>query len=143
MSPLSAQSRKKALRWVLLLFPHLDSNLNIPLQERRVLDYLNAYRSTGRPPVPCPPQPTDPAQRAALGYPPLFQPYIGVEGAPPPGPGVNVNGAGPSASTSTTGVVDFVAQVFRPTVTTEFGTSARFQSLVAQPEYSGYSPEVN
>ncbi|KAI1790316.1 hypothetical protein LXA43DRAFT_1016598 [Ganoderma leucocontextum] len=106
-------------------------------EERRVLDYLNAYRTTGRPPVPCPPQPTDPTQRAALGYPPLFQPYIGVEGGGPPG----FSGAGPTASTSTPGVLDFAAQVFRPTETTEFGTNARFQSLVAQPEYLGYSPE--
>ena len=88
--------------------------------------------------MPCPPQPADPTQRAALGYPPLFQPYIGIEGAPPPG----VNGVGPVASTSTPGVADFGAQAFRPTETMEFGTTARFQSLVAQPEYSGYSPEV-
>ncbi|KAM5537929.1 hypothetical protein V8D89_008405 [Ganoderma adspersum] len=126
-----------AARLVYMNVSAVRPNQEESFEERRVLDYLTAYRATGRPPVPCPPQPTDPTQRAALGYPPLFQPYIGLEGAPPPG----VNGAGPVASTSTPGVVDFAAQAFRPTETMEFGTNARFQSLVAQPEYSGYSPE--
>ena len=39
-------------------------------------------------------------------------------------------------------VANLAAQVFRPVETTEFGTKAAFQSLVAQPEYAGYSPEV-
>ena len=39
-------------------------------------------------------------------------------------------------------IANLAAQVFRPVETTEFGTKAAFQSLVAQPEYAGYSPEV-
>jgi len=43
-------------------------------EEMRIDDYLKAYRSTGRPPQPCPQQPEDESQRASLNLPPLFKP---------------------------------------------------------------------
>ncbi|KAI0351947.1 hypothetical protein OH77DRAFT_1428969 [Trametes cingulata] len=106
-------------------------------EERRYLDYLHAYQTTGRPPPPCPPAPTDPKQRAALGLPPLFEPL--VEGAP------LVNGV---ATTSSSPVVpgpvaapNFLAQAFVPTKIQEYGSDTHFHSIVAQQEYSKYSFE--
>ncbi|KJA20480.1 hypothetical protein HYPSUDRAFT_43184 [Hypholoma sublateritium FD-334 SS-4] len=43
-------------------------------EEVRMADYIAAYQSTGRPPVPVPQLPADAAARAALGLPPLFAP---------------------------------------------------------------------
>ncbi|KAL0579409.1 hypothetical protein V5O48_002580 [Marasmius crinis-equi] len=43
-------------------------------EEVRIDDYLKAYSTTGRPPQPCPQEPKLPAERAALGLPPLFEP---------------------------------------------------------------------
>jgi len=43
-------------------------------EETRVNDYIQAYRSTGRPPQPCPQQPEDESQRKSLNLPPLFKP---------------------------------------------------------------------
>ncbi|EGO00562.1 hypothetical protein SERLA73DRAFT_133491, partial [Serpula lacrymans var. lacrymans S7.3] len=43
-------------------------------EELRVQDYLKAYTTTGRPPVPCPQEPTTESSRTALGLPRLFQP---------------------------------------------------------------------
>lgn len=45
-------------------------------QEVRIDDYVKAYQTTGRPPLPCPQEPTDESQRKALNLPPLFKPYI-------------------------------------------------------------------
>ncbi|KAF9222436.1 hypothetical protein BS17DRAFT_809478 [Gyrodon lividus] len=43
-------------------------------QELRVQDYMKAYQTTGRPPLPCPQSPETPKDRIALGLPPLFVP---------------------------------------------------------------------
>lgn len=49
-------------------------------EEFRVEDYIKAYQTTGRPPQPCPQEPTDELQRKALNLPPLFKPKrIGLE----------------------------------------------------------------
>ncbi|KIK58103.1 hypothetical protein GYMLUDRAFT_706839 [Collybiopsis luxurians FD-317 M1] len=45
-------------------------------EEVRIDDYLRAYQSTGRPPLPCPQDPLDAQERAARGLPPLFQPVL-------------------------------------------------------------------
>ncbi|KAK1228840.1 hypothetical protein PQX77_008107 [Marasmius sp. AFHP31] len=45
-------------------------------EEVRIDDYLKAYQTTGRPPPPCPEEPKLPAERAALGLPPLFEPTL-------------------------------------------------------------------
>ena len=44
-------------------------------QELRIEDYTEAYSTTGRPPTPCPPEPTGENDRVLLNLPPLFQPY--------------------------------------------------------------------
>ncbi|KAI0752815.1 hypothetical protein C8Q80DRAFT_1148383 [Daedaleopsis nitida] len=109
---------------------------NIPLnrpaqeesfEERRIADYLHAYRTTGRPPAPCPQVPTDPQQRVALGLPPLFVPFSEIEGGAMNGVAV------PPA--------DFEYQAFKPTKQQEHGVDAMIQSISAQPEYFDYSPE--
>ncbi|KAJ3893653.1 hypothetical protein GG344DRAFT_63587 [Lentinula edodes] len=45
-------------------------------EEVRVDDYLLAYQTTGKPPLPCPQEPVLPHLRAARGLPPLFQPTV-------------------------------------------------------------------
>lgn len=42
-------------------------------EELRTDDYIKAYQSTGRPPQPCPQEPTDEALRISLNLPPLFK----------------------------------------------------------------------
>ncbi|KAI0365075.1 hypothetical protein BV20DRAFT_973634 [Pilatotrama ljubarskyi] len=105
-------------------------------EERRFLDYLHAYQTTGRPPPPCPPVPTDPKQRAALGLPQLFEPL--VEGQP------LTNGVATTSSSSTAGPAaapNLLAQAFVPPKVQEYGSDAYFHSIVAQQEYSTYSFE--
>ncbi|KAJ6556500.1 hypothetical protein DFH09DRAFT_1317821 [Mycena vulgaris] len=46
----------------------------ILIPERRINDYLESYRGTGRSPPPCPPHPPDPAARVGQRLPPLFVP---------------------------------------------------------------------
>ena len=103
-------------------------------QERRVKDYIQAYIATGRPPAPCPQVPTDPQQRAALGLPPLFEPYTEVEGG--------VNGVATTSATPSA-APNFAAQACSPVKTQEYGSDTVFHSIVAQPEYSKYSFEVS
>ncbi|OBZ69859.1 hypothetical protein A0H81_10149 [Grifola frondosa] len=84
-------------------------------EERRVQDYLHAYRTTGRPPAPCPQVPIDPQARAALRLPPLFEPHVEAI--------TNLSGRGsPTASGSPEPPLDV-------------------QSIVAQPEYKQFSFE--
>ncbi|KAF9072575.1 hypothetical protein BDP27DRAFT_1417929 [Rhodocollybia butyracea] len=45
-------------------------------EEVRVEDYLLSYQSTGKPPLPCPPEPVNSQERMARGLPPLFQPTL-------------------------------------------------------------------
>ncbi|TFK90244.1 hypothetical protein K466DRAFT_644523 [Polyporus arcularius HHB13444] len=108
------------------------SDADESFEERRVKDYIQAYIATGKPPAPCPQLPTDPQQRAALGLPPLFEPYTEVEGG--------VNGIA-TTSGSPADAPDFAAQAFVPMKTQEYGSDATFYSIVAQPEYSKHSFE--
>ncbi|KAL0948984.1 hypothetical protein HGRIS_009084 [Hohenbuehelia grisea] len=66
----------------------------ISFEEVRVQDYLKAYTSTGRPPVPVPQEPTSAHARLAQGLPPLWKPYIEEL------PGLGASGAGGAAATS-------------------------------------------
>ncbi|KAJ3792811.1 hypothetical protein GGU11DRAFT_812330 [Lentinula aff. detonsa] len=43
-------------------------------EEVRIDDYLLAYQTTGKPPLPCPQEPVLTHERAARGLPPLFEP---------------------------------------------------------------------
>ncbi|OJT05295.1 hypothetical protein TRAPUB_3885 [Trametes pubescens] len=110
-------------------------------EERRFLDYLKAYQATGKPPVPSPPVPTDPQQRAALGLPPLFEPLIEAEAV--------VNGIITPSTSSATPITpspssappNFLAQAFVPTRVEEYGSETFFHSIVSQAEYSKWSFE--
>ncbi|KAJ7626955.1 hypothetical protein FB45DRAFT_1081922 [Roridomyces roridus] len=53
-------------------------------QEVRFLDYQASYREKHRPPLPCPPYPTDPTVRAREGLPTLFVPGPHPAAAPNP-----------------------------------------------------------
>ncbi|PPR05626.1 hypothetical protein CVT24_002812, partial [Panaeolus cyanescens] len=53
-------------------------------QEVRIEDYISAYQTTGRPPAPCPPEPTDVNARKALNLPPLFVPHQMTASGPQP-----------------------------------------------------------
>ncbi|KAF7314037.1 hypothetical protein HMN09_00562300 [Mycena chlorophos] len=123
-------------------------------EEVRMSDYLNAYRTTGRPPPPVPPLPTDPASRTAQGLPPLFVP------APfPGGPLTASSGVAPTAtvfgvqpgtglpSTSATNTDPAklpIAQTFTPPVVqpqTVGGEREVYMVITVAPEYSHWSPE--
>ncbi|KAJ4480247.1 hypothetical protein J3R30DRAFT_3370995 [Lentinula aciculospora] len=45
-------------------------------EEVRIDDYLLAYKTTGKPPLPCPQEPVLAHERAARRLPPLFQPTV-------------------------------------------------------------------
>lgn len=87
----------------------------------RIEDYLKALSATGKPPAPCPAQPTAPASRAVLGLPPLFQPHS-IEDPPTP----------------TTISEIPAAQVFTPSRIAD----ETFYSITANVKYDGFSFEV-
>ncbi|KAJ3531356.1 hypothetical protein NMY22_g8188 [Coprinellus aureogranulatus] len=105
-------------------------------EEVRIDDYLKAYTTTGKPPPPCPEQPTGDMERQALGLPPLFKPY-------PPVPG-------PTASTSS---LFTASTATKPTTTNpaDLPTGQEFtaikvdgetyQSISCTAQYAFFSPE--
>jgi len=56
--------------------PAVRDPIDKSFEEQRIEDYLKSYTATGRPPQPVPAEPTGERARAALGLPPLFQPYV-------------------------------------------------------------------
>ncbi|EMD32996.1 hypothetical protein CERSUDRAFT_87698 [Gelatoporia subvermispora B] len=115
------------------------------VEEIRVQDYLQAYTTTGRPPAPCPQLPAGARERAALGLPPLFEPFVTsptTSSTPPFPPGspaqqAQVNGHVPPQTNSPD------VQVFVPLrVAGEQGQPAWYaQSLNFQPQYAAFSFE--
>ena len=110
-------------------------------------DYLNAYETTGRPPVPCPPEPTAAHARAALGLPPIFQPRVIDPDIDPP----NVNGhtVAPNGPAQTAPIIAGPIpdkHIFRPFPVAEDGQflakTVTHYSITMQPEFAGYSFEV-
>lgn len=93
-------------------------------------DYLDAYKSTGRLPQPCPQSPDTPTARAALGLPPLFVPAA----IPVPSDAIN-NTANPSDAPLTLPP----HHDFRSTHTV---LGEHFESIAAQTLYSHFSHEV-
>lgn len=97
-------------------------------------DYLKAYTSAGRAPVPVPQEPTEPQARATLDLPPLFEPYAELT-------------SGESSAVTLDDTANPITdptklpriQAFQP-VLSEGDT---YQSIVAVPEYSFFSPEVS
>ncbi|KAH9851135.1 hypothetical protein C2E23DRAFT_260052 [Lenzites betulinus] len=124
-----------AKRLVYMGVPATRSEKDESFEERRYLDYLKAYQTTGKPPPPCPATPTDPQQRTALGLPPLFEPLIEDE-ALPNGTTSTPISAAPSGATP-----NLLAQGFVSTKVQEYGSDTLFENIVAQPEYAKWSPE--
>ena len=107
--------------------------LFIPPKELRVQDYLNAYQSTGKPPLPCPQSPDTPTAREALGLAPLFVATV------VPVPVDNLGGTNSNAPATLP--ADLPANhEFRPTKPA--AGAERFESLSAQTLYSHFSHEV-
>lgn len=123
-------------------------------EERRVADYLKAFQTTGRPPVPCPQQPVNPTERTALGLPPLFEPYVEQPAGPTLTPVASTSTAVPSviapASSSGSNITATITnlndvpqvQAFHPTpVRADTGETLTYQSIVVRPEFSHFSFE--
>ncbi|OCH89422.1 hypothetical protein OBBRIDRAFT_794287 [Obba rivulosa] len=110
-------------------------------EEIRVRDYLQAYMSTGKPPDPCPQVPAGARERAAIGLPLLFEPFVAtVEASSPfppvgPVPTVQLNGHTPSQPSD--------MQVFAPRHFPPEGGAAAWiaQVITFQPQYMGFSLE--
>lgn len=112
-------------------------------------DYLKAYQTTGQSPKHCPRSPTDRAERARAGLPPLFEPYIEIGGSPaPPEQSAaasvtllsleRVTGTPPHDLSALPDV-----QFFQATPdTSEAGNKVFLQNVVCQHMYSAFSPEV-
>jgi len=121
-------------------------------EENRMADYLKAYQATGRPPQPCPQQPTAPSERIALGLPPLFEPYVETPGAAvtpvaSTSTAPTITAPTHSESTITPTVTDIKdvpsVQVFQPSAirVSETRTMCYHHNIVCQPEYAHFSTE--
>ncbi|KAH9485855.1 hypothetical protein JR316_0002770 [Psilocybe cubensis] len=100
-------------------------------EEVRIEDYIKAYQTTGRPPLPVPQEPVDEFQRKTLNLPPLFKPYS------PSGP------SNPFLKQATiTNPQDIPpGQEFRALKKTELSETMIFQSMSCMNEYCHFSPE--
>lgn len=109
--------------------------MNGVAQEVRVDDYLKAYMTTGGPPQPCTQEPASDVARAALGLPPLFQPY---SASPPGGSGSTSSASGQPAPSTTNPLELPPAQEFTPLkIDTE-----TYHSIVASAQYAFFNPVV-
>ena len=144
--------KAKVLRCICLtkLAESFHSFLWSATQEIRIDDYLKAYRSTGRPPQPCPQQPEDESQRTTLNLPPLFKPQ----------PIRNLTSATISSSLSPFGTVnrtgnstdvqlDLAARITNPAELPpgqEFrlfsANGEKYHCITCMPEYTNFSQEV-
>lgn len=124
-------------------------------EETRIQDYLRAYSTTGRPPAPCPQQPSDDQLRASMGLPPLFKPTpmslsastssapfqpspLSLSIQPQPSPLVPAPTLiAPTPSTSSALHEPPAVQWFRPM--TESGVV--YHNITVQPEFSRFSTE--
>lgn len=106
----------------------------ISSQEVRIEDYLKAYSTTGRPPLPCPQDPVDANQRVVMNLPPLFRPYS--ERSLTGGPSSEPLGAIQTRPANPAELPDAQA-FFTSTVEGEI-----YHSISAMPRYNAFSPEV-
>ncbi|TCD67759.1 hypothetical protein EIP91_011945 [Steccherinum ochraceum] len=122
---------------VLMGVPRVPPSPEISYEEQRFQDYLKAYQTTGRPPLPVPETPAGAEERLALGLPPLFEPYV-----------VN-DQVQPQASTSSA-----VYQTLEEVPQTQTFVATRmdsepgeaksgvfYQTIVMQKQYYHFSPE--
>jgi len=105
-----------------------------PSQEVRIEDYIRAYQATGRPPPPCPQEPSDESQRKLLNLPPLFKPQspssTGTPDPPMDSAGAKVRILNPSELPR--------GQEFR----VHSNTGEKYQCISAMPEYANFCQEV-
>jgi len=111
------------------------------VKEIRIQDYLTAYSTTSRPPIPVPQDPAGERERIALGLPPLFEPHVEVlSGSEPTTPAK-------SQSTFPFGAVKAVIEpsqlpkvhLFQPFASNDGET---YYSMSALPEFKFFSHEV-
>jgi hypothetical protein len=120
----------------------LTAIFDFSAKEIRTQDYLSAYSTTGRPPIPVPQDPAGERERVALGLPPLFEPHLEVFGSEPTTPA-----HAKSPSTLTFGAVKAVTEpsqlpkvhVFQPLASSDGET---YYSMSALPEFKFFSHEV-
>jgi hypothetical protein len=111
-------------------------------------DYLKAYSTTGKPPQPCSSLPLHPADRARVGLPPLFQPYVELGGQPSTEDPLAVTLQIYTTAIAGTPTKDMNAlpdvQMFTPTAdASEPGQLTTYlQSITAQQAFSAFSFEV-
>lgn len=108
------------------------------MQEVRIEDYLKSYSAIGRAPAPCPQQPTNAAQREALGLPPLFQPYKESSLSTTKAPAAKEASPPPPTITNPADLPD--AQAFL--APSAYGDPFQVQSISCTPGYSAFSHEV-
>ena len=114
-----------------------------------MLDYMKAYRTTGRPPQPSPLNPTDRGARARAGLPPLFKPYVenGTVAAPEEHcAAAAITTLVPYASSAPppndiSAIPDVHAYLSTPE-TTDVGNTVFLQHISCQYTYSAFSAEV-
>ena len=118
-------------------------------KELRVADYLKAYNTTGKPPLPCPTLPTDARERMKLGLPPLFKPHVELGPQAPSSSAISdpnvlggTSGGGKARSIPDAGSLPAV-QSFQPVSVWGPGSAAEvYQSIASQPEFLCFSHEV-
>ncbi|KZT01470.1 uncharacterized protein LAESUDRAFT_763726 [Laetiporus sulphureus 93-53] len=136
-------SSARMFREIYMNIPNMRGPKEESFEERRVADYIKAYTTTGKPPAPCPTVPTDPARRATMGLPPLFEPYSEVVSSSDSGmtSGSAATSANVSISAlpSSSGIPD--VQVWHPVRISGDALGGVFQSIAAQPEFSSFSFE--
>jgi hypothetical protein len=121
----------------------LTAIFDFSAKEIRTQDYLTAYSTTGRPPIPVPQDPAGERERVALGLPPLFEPHVEVlSGSEPTTPALVK-----SQSTFTFGAVKAVTEpsqlpkvhLFQPLAGND---GEAYYTISALPEFKFFSHEV-
>ncbi|KAA1476535.1 hypothetical protein DENSPDRAFT_517402 [Dentipellis sp. KUC8613] len=161
------QTADPRLRQILMNVPAdwTPGRKEVSFEEKRIEDYAAAMRKTGKPPPPCPEQPTTDSARRALGLPPLFTPYIDsgaqrpASGTPPTGGalGLAPNGTGsglapaPSIHSQASSQTQSAPRVTNPSELPPFQVSAPSAcetengdvmfTLSCQRQYSFFSQE--
>ncbi|KAF9784049.1 hypothetical protein BJ322DRAFT_1068401 [Thelephora terrestris] len=104
----------------------LPAHRDQSFEELRIADYIKAYTTTGRPPAPVSQEPVDPAARATLDLPLLFQPHVDLEKT-------SGNGASTEQTTSSS-QVNGVSQ-------SQDSEAAGLEAITAEEPFRGYSFE--
>jgi hypothetical protein len=123
----------------------LTAIIDISSKEIRVEDYLKAYSTTNRPPVPIPQEPSGETERVALGLPLLFQPHteatFGATSTTPSPPPIKSSDSftfgAPISVTEPSQLPNIHA--FQPLAVNDGET---YHNIAAMPQYQYFSQEV-